>query len=224
MSMKYLLKSIHWLDAMTPPLEQHVRKLADVIRSLLKRSGPIVSAAARGTNPAICLPPDDVEKRRRPAAPAGPPAGRKRSLAPLLLLAVGIPLGVFGWWRLHNANPTPAPATEKEQAAEKPARPPTSSAAETVVKKNSTVAPKSTAEPKASNKPAAATTEPTASAAPAQTRRAGPIPFVPIFNGKDLTGWEPLPGNTAKWTVEDGAIVGRNGRGYLFSKRSDFAA
>ncbi|HXG46561.1 MAG TPA: DUF1080 domain-containing protein [Methylomirabilota bacterium] len=32
---------------------------------------------------------------------------------------------------------------------------------------------------------------------------------VALFNGKDLTGWVPMHGG--EWTVEDGAIVGRNG-------------
>ena len=33
--------------------------------------------------------------------------------------------------------------------------------------------------------------------------------LVPIFNGRDLTGWQATGG--AKWTVEDGAIVGTQG-------------
>jgi hypothetical protein len=32
--------------------------------------------------------------------------------------------------------------------------------------------------------------------------------FVPLFNGRDLTGWHTLPGGT--WEVRDGAIVGRS--------------
>ncbi len=31
--------------------------------------------------------------------------------------------------------------------------------------------------------------------------------FRSLFNGKDLTGWDGLPG---VWTVEEGAITGRN--------------
>jgi hypothetical protein len=34
-SMEYLLSTPHWLDAMTPPLEQHLQKLADTIQLLL---------------------------------------------------------------------------------------------------------------------------------------------------------------------------------------------
>jgi len=46
--------------------------------------------------------------------------------------------------------------------------------------------------------------------------------FLRIFNGKDLTGWEPSGG--AKWVVEDGAIVGTQGDNYahgdLFTKET----
>ena len=34
----------------------------------------------------------------------------------------------------------------------------------------------------------------------------------PIFNGKDLEGWVVVEGG--EWTVEDGALVGRNGRNW----------
>jgi hypothetical protein len=52
--------------------------------------------------------------------------------------------------------------------------------------------------------------------------------FVKLFNGKDLTGWEASGG--ALWTVQDGLLVGTQGRDYapgdLFTKDSfdDFAA
>ena len=36
--------------------------------------------------------------------------------------------------------------------------------------------------------------------------------FIRIFNGKDLTGWEPSGG--AKWVVENGSIVGTQGDNY----------
>ena len=33
--MRYYIKSIHWLDAMTPPMEQHLEKLAGSVQALL---------------------------------------------------------------------------------------------------------------------------------------------------------------------------------------------
>ncbi|MBX3357518.1 MAG: DUF1080 domain-containing protein [Phycisphaeraceae bacterium] len=41
-----------------------------------------------------------------------------------------------------------------------------------------------------------------------------PGDFAPMFNGKDLTGWQGK-GN-ATWTVEDGVVVGQNGPGHLY--------
>ena len=36
-AMKYLISIPHWLDAMTPPLEQHIQELAETIRILLEK-------------------------------------------------------------------------------------------------------------------------------------------------------------------------------------------
>lgn len=38
-SMEYLIGAPHWLDALTPPLEAHIKKLADTIESLLASEG-----------------------------------------------------------------------------------------------------------------------------------------------------------------------------------------
>jgi serine/threonine protein kinase len=43
---------------------------------------------------------------------------------------------------------------------------------------------------------------------------------VSLFNGKDLTGWETLPGQPGTWKVEGGAIIGRGGISHLFSEKT----
>jgi hypothetical protein len=47
--------------------------------------------------------------------------------------------------------------------------------------------------------------------------------FVPLFNGKDLTGWHVESGDRARWAVEEGAIVGKSSdrlkRNYLLTNR-----
>lgn len=40
--------------------------------------------------------------------------------------------------------------------------------------------------------------------------------WVPLFNGRDTTGWFAKGGGT--WKVEDGTLVGRDGPGHLFSE------
>ena len=46
--------------------------------------------------------------------------------------------------------------------------------------------------------------------------------WVPIFNGKDLTGWEPGPADKAKWEVVDGILVGSGEAGHLYTVRDDY--
>jgi hypothetical protein len=41
--------------------------------------------------------------------------------------------------------------------------------------------------------------------------------FVPLFNGKDLTGWKIQLGGGARWQVQDGVLVGSGGKGSLFN-------
>ena len=58
--MRYFIKSIHWLDAMNPPMERHLEKLANSVQALL----------AVGEEPA----PTTV------AAPSIPPAQKRRAM------------------------------------------------------------------------------------------------------------------------------------------------
>jgi formylglycine-generating enzyme required for sulfatase activity/uncharacterized membrane protein len=44
--------------------------------------------------------------------------------------------------------------------------------------------------------------------------------FVPLFNGKDLAGWKPIPG--LNWKVEDGVIKGGGPDAFLITETGDF--
>jgi hypothetical protein len=46
--------------------------------------------------------------------------------------------------------------------------------------------------------------------------------FVPLFNGKDLTGWKNHPDQPGTWKVENDLLVGRGRMGLLYSDRGDF--
>jgi hypothetical protein len=46
--------------------------------------------------------------------------------------------------------------------------------------------------------------------------------WVPIFNGKDLTGWKVYPKGTGNWKVENGILIGSGQASHLFSERSDY--
>jgi hypothetical protein len=46
--------------------------------------------------------------------------------------------------------------------------------------------------------------------------------FAQLFNGRDLSGWQTHPSDSANWAVEGGMLVGRGPRGHLFSVRGDY--
>jgi hypothetical protein len=46
--------------------------------------------------------------------------------------------------------------------------------------------------------------------------------WVPLFNGKDLAGWEVYPEGTGKWRVENGILIGSGPASHLFTKRDDY--
>jgi hypothetical protein len=46
--------------------------------------------------------------------------------------------------------------------------------------------------------------------------------FVPLFNGKDLTGWKRHPDQLGNWRVKDGVLTGSGAISHLFTERGDF--
>ncbi len=46
--------------------------------------------------------------------------------------------------------------------------------------------------------------------------------FVPLFNGRDLTGWKTHPSQPGNWKVEEGVITCTGPRSHLFTERGDF--
>jgi hypothetical protein len=59
-SMEYFLGTIHWLEAMTPPLEQHLRQLVDIVGAILSRDG---RAAPGGDKETIHAPASVMARR-----------------------------------------------------------------------------------------------------------------------------------------------------------------
>jgi hypothetical protein len=93
-SLEYFIGTVHWLDALTPPLEAHLRRLTETVKTLLK------------IDPA---PPHIVTPSSSPPLPAvssGAPSRRMLagiSIACLVTAVVGV-----GVWRL-GVTPAPPP-------------------------------------------------------------------------------------------------------------------
>ncbi len=86
--MRYYIKSIHWLDAMDPPLERHLNILADEVQAFL------------------AVQDEDQSRETAPVFIA--PAEKQKSFPiwaiALIGLAVVIVLGIFGLWVVPRLN------------------------------------------------------------------------------------------------------------------------
>jgi TIR domain-containing protein len=127
-SMEYFLGSIHWLDALTPPLESHLYRLADAIKSYL--DVPHDGGDAQSRSAALQRPPiGSVTGSKISAAPA------RHWLLPAvicLLIAAAAGAAFFYFGRRQPVTPAtvvasvPAPANPTAvlpSAAQPPARP-----------------------------------------------------------------------------------------------------
>jgi len=100
-SLEYFIGTVHWLDALTPPLESHLERLAESVRALLQAGLPGSGGSRpRGADPAGAT-------ARRPAlAFAGPAAsideagGTKRGrpyVLALAMVAAAVAVAAIAW-------------------------------------------------------------------------------------------------------------------------------
>lgn len=83
-SVEYFISDAHWLDAMTPPMEQHLDHLVGTVRLLLERQAAALGTAAVGAEtertvapgPAGALPPSIPAATIAPSGRVGPPVNR----------------------------------------------------------------------------------------------------------------------------------------------------
>ena len=87
----YYIKSIHWLDAMSPPLERHLEKLTGSVLALLnvREQSPLTADK----------PPIEVPSRKPRSIP-------RWAIILLTLIAIGI-LGTIGTWVLKQQHEVP---------------------------------------------------------------------------------------------------------------------
>ena len=71
-SLEFHLSAVHWLDAMTPPLEAHIEQLSRTVRALLNATGEHAGRAEASS------PPPHGAPHTTYAQPNDPPPGRER--------------------------------------------------------------------------------------------------------------------------------------------------
>jgi hypothetical protein len=111
-SLEYFIGTVHWLDALTPPLETHLRRLAESVKTLLQIDP---------TPPRIVLPSS------APGASAASLIPPRRFIPVTVLLALlgSTAAGIGIWWLVAARQPAPAPVSPEAkpvppQAAAKP--------------------------------------------------------------------------------------------------------
>lgn len=109
-SLDYFIGSVHWLDALTPPLEAHLKKLAENVSTLLARNprGPeIITRPPFVSSPA---PAANAPVAPIPVAAPSPAAPRQKWTYAVItvLIAVILVLG-FVLYRSLSHGPTPPP-------------------------------------------------------------------------------------------------------------------
>jgi hypothetical protein len=131
--MRYYIKSIHWLDAMTPPLEKHLQKLTNSVKALLSAEAGEITPEAGEVPLEAALPIIEPPAEKRWPLPVW-------ATALIALVAVGVVGGAIWLFTRNGADtgisnatdtapPTDmAPSTEIasiEEVTEQPAQEPT---------------------------------------------------------------------------------------------------
>jgi len=126
-SLEYFISTQHWLDALTPPLEDHLLHLAETITVLLAKKGVKKKPLhPDGEEPAPAQPPSHPEmtppEERPPAIMASAPPRKIPWILLVSLVGLLAVLAVAGgiWWRWSQ----PVVATKEVQPPKPPTAPP----------------------------------------------------------------------------------------------------
>jgi TIR domain len=117
-SMEYFLGAIHWLDALTSPLENHLERLADAVKALLQINLAADAAPNQGTTPRAAAS-QAVERATAPRRDGG--AIRLLQSRRVLIAALGVlclALLIAGVWLYQVPAPTPAQALNSTRSVE----------------------------------------------------------------------------------------------------------
>jgi TPR repeat protein len=137
-SLDYFIGSVHWLDALTQPLEQHLQRLVQNVQTLLSRDSmviePVKSSASAAPASAVGSMPSPALSAGAIPAPTAPGPARP----PWLYVALGIMallvvvFAVLLLARKPSKTAQVVPATPAAQATPAPVAPAAPAIAETV--------------------------------------------------------------------------------------------
>jgi TIR domain len=97
-SLEYFIGTVHWLDALTPPIEAHLRRLVDSLKALLQ----IHPASPANAGPEIIRPKPTQKTWRMPAG--------------IALACLAAILAATALWAIFIPKPQPTPASTPNQS------------------------------------------------------------------------------------------------------------
>ena len=104
-SLEYFIGTVHWLDALTPPVEQHLHRLGEAVQALLRIDSPSTDAAA--SRPAQAFPIAAAP------IPAAMPWWRRNLIAIGIAAACGLVVAIAGAWYLKSTGTANAAECER---------------------------------------------------------------------------------------------------------------
>jgi hypothetical protein len=122
-SMEYFLGDIHWLDAMTPPIEIHLQQLAVTIKAVLNANAAPAGATSSKWQTGGFAPSYSAAQLPAGADRFGPKfLARKSWLLPALGGVVCVALLFGGAWLYQNraSKPMPVPSNPSQPSEPKP--------------------------------------------------------------------------------------------------------
>ena len=122
-SLDYFIGSVHWLDALTPPLEGHLERLAQNVQTLLSRDVPVIE---RKNSSVTVAPAPSVESSSAKSVAASVPAQGARppwlyvALGGMAVLAIVFAVLYFARKPSTTAQVVPAPVISIPAASQPP--------------------------------------------------------------------------------------------------------
>jgi hypothetical protein len=104
-SLEYFIATVHWLDALTPPLEEHLRRLAETVKTLLQIDPVPPRIATPDASRAAPVAAKLLEPKGFEPKPLEPKHRMVAALVAVIVLVVGA--ASFGFWRFLSPAPVP---------------------------------------------------------------------------------------------------------------------
>ena len=126
-SLDYFIGNVHWLDALTPPLEQHLERLVHNVQTLLSRDVPVIERKSSAASASAAATPASAFRASSAPSVSAPAQGQSAGTSWLYVALGGLAVLVIVFAVLYfkrkpsiTAQVAPAPVTSTPPVASQP--------------------------------------------------------------------------------------------------------